>query len=146
MPGHVGCVLFLRFLFIIGVRGSPERHMLLLGAGGEGTRTGPWWSCVVAVAAAAARLGRRGGGGTNVLGPSMDQNKLLYTSLCREFRSETDAGSEIIQIKAKMKVGWKSLNSQIQAENCLKNRSPPKSAFFQILFPPGGRTPGSQSF
>ena len=45
---------------------------------------------------------------------------MLDAPLCREFRSETDAGSEIIQIKAKMKVGWKSLNSQRQAENFSK--------------------------
>ena len=45
----------------IGVRGPPERDMLFLGAGGEGTLTGPWWSCVAAVAVAvAARPGGRG--------------------------------------------------------------------------------------
>ena len=46
--------------------------------------------------------------------------QMLDAPLCREFRSETDASSEIIQIKAKMKVGWKSLNSQRQAENFRK--------------------------
>ena len=41
---------------------------------------------------------------------------MLDAPLCREFRPETDGSSEIIQIKAKMKVGWKSLNSQRQAK------------------------------
>ena len=33
--------------------------MLLLGVGGDGTRTGPWWSCVAVAVVAAAQ----GGGG-----------------------------------------------------------------------------------
>ena len=44
----------------VGVRVPPNGYMLFLGAGGEGTRTGPWWSCVAAAAAAAAL--REGGG------------------------------------------------------------------------------------
>ena len=44
-------------LAYIGVRGPPNGYMLLLGAGGEGTWTGPSWSCVVAVAALWEYLG-----------------------------------------------------------------------------------------
>ena len=98
--------------------------MLFLGAGGEGTRTGPWWSCA-AVAVAAAHLGwggegERGGKVEPTVWDLQWTKKMLDAPLCREFRSETDASSEIIQIKAKMKVGWKSLNSQRQAENFSK--------------------------
>ena len=99
------------------MRGSPGRDISFLGAGGEGTRTGPWWSCAAAVVVV-ARLG--GGRWNQHFGTFNGPKQMLDAPLCREFRSETDASSEIIQIKAKMKVGWKSLNSQRQAENFSK--------------------------
>ena len=39
------------------MRGPPNGYMLLLGAGGEGTWTGPSWSCVVVAAALREYLG-----------------------------------------------------------------------------------------
>ena len=48
--------------------------------------------------------------------------KMLDAPLCMEFRSGARGSSEIIQIKAKMKVGWKFLNSQRQAKKKVKNR------------------------
>ena len=62
---------------IVGVRGSPERDILFLGAGGEGTGTGPWWSCVAAAAAAAAAVAAPPGGSdkTVILGASMSEKR-----------------------------------------------------------------------
>ena len=51
-----------------------------------------------------------------------ERKKMSGTPLCREFRSLSRGSSEIIQIQAKMKVGWKSLNSQKQANSFRKHQ------------------------
>ena len=46
--------------------------------------------------------------------------QMLDTPFCMEFRSGAHGSSEMVKINAKMKVGWKSLNSQRQTDNFLK--------------------------
>ena len=98
---------------LIGVRGSPERVYVIpgCGRGGDQDRT------LVVMRRRRRRPPGGGRGWNQQFGTFNGPTKMLDVPLCREFRSETDGSSEIIQIKAKMKVGWKSLNSQRQAEN-----------------------------
>ena len=82
-----------------------------------GAGLGPW-----------ARAGL-GPGIENLHNSSFNERKqMLDTPFCREFRSALRGSSEIIQIQAKMKVGWKSLNSQRQATFFRKIRSGPACA------------------
>ena len=108
----------------IGVRGSPERVYVIpgCGRGGDQDRT--------LVVMRRRRRRRRPPGGRGVGKGRTNQHsgtfngpkQMLDAPLCRQFRPASDGSSEIIQIKAKMKVGWKSL------------KIPKSDFFFLFLF------------